>query len=125
MLHTELLYNIRELLKLSEIYLSHAPKHEKYVSVKMIKTLTWDMYLYTVKACKKYHKKTILSNLDITHEQLRCAWQLYYELGYLAFKDGHHDSNDYANHRFSVINLKIDGIGKQIGAWIKSVNESN
>lgn len=38
-MYLDLLIKIRELLKLSEIYLSHAPKDQKYVSVKRIKEL--------------------------------------------------------------------------------------
>ena len=84
-MYLDLLIKIRELLKLSEIYLSHAPKDQKYVSVKRIKELTWDLYIDVVKASKKYYKKSILYDIDCTHETLRCAWQLYFELGFLNF----------------------------------------
>ena len=69
---------------------------------------------------KRYFKKTTLTELDVKHELLRNAWQLYYELGYLAYKDGHHDSDKtYPLHRLSVINAKVDEVGRMIGAWIK------
>lgn len=123
-MYTELLYKIREHLKLSEIYLSHSPKDQKYVSVQQIKNLIWTLYLNVVKASKKFHKKSILYDIDITHEQLRCAWQLYYELGYLNFKDGKHNNDlNYGDHRFEVINRQVDEIGCMIGAWIKRTND--
>lgn len=121
-MYLDLLIKIRELLKISEVYLSHAPKDQKYVSVKRIKELTWDLYIDIVKAGKKYYKKSILYDIDCTHETLRCAWQLYFELGYLNFKDGKHNHDDnYALHRFEVINRFIDEIGKMIGAWINKI----
>ena len=122
-MYLDLLVKIRELLKLSEIYLSHAPKDQKYVSVKRIKELTWDLYIDVVKASKKYYKKSILYDIDSTHETLRCAWQLYFELGFLNFKDGkHNNDSNYDLHRFEVINRFIDEIGKMIGAWINKIN---
>lgn len=117
---TPLIIKMRDLIKQSHIYLSHAPKHEKYVAVKQIKNLEWDIYLLIIECNKRYFKKTTLTELDVKHELLRNAWQLYYELGYLAYKDGHHDSDKtYPLHRLSVINTKVDEVGRMIGAWIK------
>ena len=117
---TPLIVKMRDLIKQSHIYLSHAPKHEKYVAVKQIKNLEWDIYLLIIECNKRYFKKTTLTELDVKHELLRNAWQLYYELGYLAYKDGHHDSDKaYPLHRLSVINAKVDEVGRMIGAWIK------
>lgn len=116
---------MRELIKLSKLYLDHAPKSEKYASVQKIKQLEWDVYLLIVEVLKRYHKRTTLTELDIKHEQLRCAWQLYYELGYLAFKDGQnlHDKS-YKNHRFAAINRLLDEVGAMIGGWIKLEKEA-
>lgn len=107
-------------MKLSNIYLNHAPRAEKYASVQQLKNLEWDIYLLIVETLKRYHKKTTLTELDIKHEQLRCAWQLYYELGYLSFKDGckNHDKS-FENHRYSAINASLDEVGAMIGGWIK------
>lgn len=116
---------MRELIKLSHLYLSHAPKSEKYASVQKIKQLEWDVYLLIVEVLKRYHKRTTLTELDVKHEQLRCAWQLYYELGFLSFKDGKnsHDQS-YENHRFAAINRILDEVGTMIGGWIKVEKET-
>ena len=45
---TPLIVKMRDLIKQSHIYLSHAPKHEKYVAVKQIKNLEWDIYLLII-----------------------------------------------------------------------------
>ena len=120
-----LLYKMRELIKLSHLYLSHAPKSEKYASVQKIKQLEWDVYLLIVEVLKRYHKRTTLTELDVKHEQLRCAWQLYYELGYLAFKDGQNSHDKaYENHRFAAINRQLDEVGAMIGGWIKVEKEA-
>lgn len=117
---------MRELIKLSHIYLSHAPKGEKYASVQKIKNLEWDLYLLITECMKKYYKKTTLYQLDITHEQLRVAWQLYFELGFLNFKDGaHNHDSSYGNHRFESINRIIDEVGAMIGGWIAVENKNN
>lgn len=60
-----LLYKMRELIKLSHLYLSHAPKSEKYASVQKIKQLEWDVYLLIVEVLKRYHKRTTLTELDV------------------------------------------------------------
>lgn len=120
-----LLVKTRELIKHSHIYLAHAPKHEKYVAVKQIKNLEWQLYFLVVECLKRYHKKTTLTELDVTHEQLRCAWQLYYELGYLAYKDGcHDDSPTEPLRKLGVINRMLDEIGRMIGAWSKVEREN-
>ena len=66
---TPLIVKMRDLIKQSHIYLVHAPKHEKYVAVKQIKNLEWDIYLLIIECNKRYFKKTTLTELDV--KQLR------------------------------------------------------
>lgn len=119
MLNASLLVKIRELIKQSHLYLKHCPKSEKYGIVLQIKNLELEIYELSIEVIKRFHKKTTLTNLDIKHQVLRGLWHLYYELGYLNFKDGFHDGTNYENHRFEIINRMIDEIGSMIGGLIK------
>ncbi len=119
MIDAKILVRVRDLIKQSHLYLKHAPKSEKYTIVTRIKNLELELYELSVECIKRYYKKTTLTNLDIKHETLRGLWHLYYELGYLNYKDGYHDGTNYENHRFEVINRLIDEIGAMIGGLIR------
>lgn len=98
-MYLDLLIKIRELLKLSEIYLSHAPKNQKYVSVKRIKELTWDLYIDVVKASKKYYKKSIL--YDIESVLSMCSYSANYSSLIRLLKIKNLNYPEYLNRRIS------------------------
>ena len=114
-----------EMMQLLNIYLNHFPKFEKYALTNRIRNTSYQMYDYIVEGQKRYHKKTTLTNLDITHEQLRMQLYLANELGYFNFKDGKAivDSGLKSFKRYSAINLKVNELGCMIGGWINSNSE--
>jgi len=113
-----------DLMKQSNIYLNHAPRHEKYAFCQIIRNRLYEIYGLLTECEKRYHKKTTLTNLDIEHEKLRMDFLAYFELGYFHYKD-HKPTlpQGDAYSRFECINEMIDEIGRMIGGWIKKTNE--
>lgn len=112
-----------DLAKQVNLYLNHFPKHEKYALSQQIRNELYEMYGFIIESQKRYHKKTTLTNLDISHEKLRMFVNLAYNLGYFEFNDGKHleESREIvATKRYFVLNRMIDEIGRMIGGWIKS-----
>jgi len=109
-----------EMRKLLNNYLAHFPRDEKYALCMRIKNTADDMYDLITECQKRYHKKTTMTNLDITHQKLRMQLYLAHELGYLGYKNGKHDVAFSAQRRFMIIERIVDEIGRLIGAWISS-----
>lgn len=127
-LHSEAKFDQKfiSLIKQLNLYLNHFPNHEKYGLAQQIRNAAYDAYGFAVESQKRYQKKTSLTNLDIRHEQLRMFVRVAYELGYFEFKNGskqESNAKQVAEHRFHVISLMIDEIGKMIGGWINSDRE--
>lgn len=114
-----------EMTKLLNLYLNHFPKHEKYALCTIIRNTNYSLYDLVVEATKRYHKKTTLQNIDITHEKLRMQIYLAYELNYFNFKDGVSVTDASNSVRYSKINKKINELGRLIGAWIKTERGRN
>ncbi|RJX20284.1 MAG: four helix bundle protein [Desulfobulbus sp.] len=114
-----------EFAKLLNVYLNHFPKHEKYALANRIRNTAYEVYDLITEGQKRYLKKTTLSSLDITHEQLRMQLHLANELGYFAFKDGRteDDHSGLAKHRYLTISAMIDELGRMIGGWIKRLKD--
>ena len=115
-----------ELIKLLNVYLNHFPKHEKYALSNRIRNTAYEIYDLIVESQKRYHKKTTLVNLDITHQKLRMQLYLAYELGYFKFKDGKtakKSPKGLEEHRFEAISKLNDELGKMIGGWINKIKE--
>ena len=110
-----------ETAKLMNIYLNHFPKFEKYALAQQIRNCMYEVYSYMIEGQKRYHKKTVLGNLDIRHEQLRMFTNLAHSLEYFEFKDGKvSDKSPKAMgaHRYLAISRLIDELGRMIGGWI-------
>lgn len=112
-----------ELIKTTHRYISHSPRCAQYSTGKHLILLTWQLHDLIVECNFKTFKKTSLRDLDITLEKLRSAWSLYYDLGFLDYKDGHHDLRHYQDHRKSYIEVQLTEIGCMVGAWKKAYNE--
>ncbi len=113
-----------EFTKQMNWYLNHFPRHEKYGICLQIRNKAYEVYGFIVESQKRYHKKTSLTNLDISHEQLRMFVRLAFEMGYFAYKDGalnevHKKSPE---ERYEVLNRMIDELGRLIGGWIRDEN---
>jgi hypothetical protein len=103
------------------LYLNHFPKHEKYGLTQSIRVKAYEVYGYIIEAHKRYAKKTTLTNLDVSHEQLRMFLRLAFELGYFGFKDGaalDKGLERTATHRYLAISRMVDELGRMIGGWI-------
>ena len=127
-LHSEAGLNRKfmEFMKLLNIYLNHFPKHEKYALSNLIRNTAYELYDLIVEGQKRYHKKTTLTNLDITHQKLRMQLFLAYELGYFRFKDGKRadkSPKSSEEHRFTAVGKLNDELGKMIGGWINKIKE--
>lgn len=110
-----------EMIKLANVYLNHAPRHEKYGLCQEIRQNMYGVYDLITEARKKYTKKTTLRDLDIANEKLKMQWILYHELGYFYY---HHHKREKtekeALNRYTVISSLVNEMGAMIGAWIKS-----
>lgn len=84
----KLIRRIGELAKQLNIYLNHFPRHEKYALSNRIRNTLYEVYDLVVEGEKRYHKKTVLTNLDIAHERLRMQLWLANELGYFCYERG-------------------------------------
>lgn len=108
-----------ETFKLMNVYLNHFPSHEKYGLAQQIRNAMYECYAFFVEGCKRYHKRTTLTNLDIRHEQWRMLVNIANELKYFNFKDGKElKGKAVAIRRFTAISLLIDELGRMIGGWI-------
>jgi four helix bundle protein len=110
--------------KQMNLYLNHFPQHEKYGLSQQIRVKAYEVYGYIVESQKRYHKKTSLTNLDISHEQLRMFIRLAFELGYFQFKDGskaaQKDCAKTAAHRYLTLSRLLDELGRMIGGWMQA-----
>ncbi len=116
----------REMIKLLNVHLSHFPNHEKYGLSQQIRNTSYEVYCLMVECQKRYHVKTALTNLDITHEKLRMLVHLAFELGYYEYKTNKRvNSEQSALQRFTADNIIINELGKMIGGWIRSLKDSD
>lgn len=114
-------------MKQLNLYLNHWPKHEKHALAKSIRDDAYRLFDLMVEGQKRYHKKTSLTELDVTIEKLRLKLMLAYELGYFAFRqkgDAAERSEVVSEKRYGVLTVMLDEIGRIIGGWIKKVKES-
>lgn len=119
-----MLDKLKKLIKQTEVYLAHFPNHQKYALTQRIRNSLYDMYGYFVEAQKRFHKKTVLTNLDVEHERFRMLINLAFDLGLFEFKSGKIDRpvND-SLRRYSYLSTMIDEIGKMIGGWLHSIHQ--
>jgi four helix bundle protein len=124
----ELNRKFMEFAKLMNIYLNHFPKHEKYALANLIRNTAYEVYDLISEGQKRYHKKTTLTDLDITHEKLRMQIFLANELGYFGFSDGKtadKDHEEIKEHRYLTISKMVDELGRMIGGWIQKIKSEN
>ena len=103
------------------IYLNHFPKHEKYGLAQHIRVACYDVYALIIEAQKRYHKKTVATNLDVRHEQLRMLIRLAYEMGYFGCVRGSDQDDARALKRYVHISERVDEIGRMIGGWLREI----
>lgn len=102
---------IEDMIGYGYIALRNYPKSERYGIATDTKQSMYKLLELTVRANKRYHKKTTLQDLDVELEFLRFLTRLAMELGFLPFK------------QYEVWNRSLSEIGRLIGGWIKSQKE--
>lgn len=100
---------IRDMIVYNNIMLKQFPKHEKYLLAAKIREMGYDLLELAIAANKKYIKKTTFTEFDVKHESIRQLINVAFELQYI----------DSKKHRIS--QLKVDEVGRMLGAWIKSM----
>lgn len=124
-------YKLIKLRKLMDIYLSHAPNHEKYGLSLTIRNQIDLIYRLLIVAQKKYWNKTTIFNMNVEHEVLRGYVRLFYEMGYFNYRKGRlvTPEDDPKNlsealRRFRNANVEIDILGKMIGGLDRAAKTS-
>lgn len=121
----EMFDKYRKMIKLLNIHLNHFPRHEKYALSQQIRNCAYEMFGLMIECRKRYHNKTSLRRLDVSHEQLRMFLNLAYELGYYNYKDGKNENTDKeANRRYTAVCVYVNELGAMIGGWLRSLDTS-
>lgn len=100
---------IREVIVYNNQMVLKFPKNEKFLLANKIRELGYEIFELAVICNKRVHKKTTVTDLNIKHEVLRQLVNLAFELKYI----------DLQKHKTA--SLKIDEVGKMIGAWVTTI----
>jgi hypothetical protein len=114
---------VREFLimrKQLNLYLNHFPSFEKHGLSLSIRQCADEVFKGIIKGAKKYHKLTTLTDLDVTHEQLRGLVYLAYEMEYFNYSDSRNNNKVKGEDRYLCISKMIDSLGCLIGAWMQA-----
>lgn len=110
------------LAKVTNKRLNHFPAHERQGLARIIRDKLYQLCEYQVEAQKRYRKSTALTNLDITHQQLRVHLFVAKEEGYFQHPACRNNSATPAQlnqDRYDALTTIVDEYGKFIGSWIK------
>lgn len=107
-----LLQKILDMMEYGYVALRQFPKSERYALATDIKRCMDEMVSLAITARKRYYKKTTLQDLDVEIMKLRVYIRLAYRLRFLPMEK-------YENWSAMVVE-----IGKMLGGWIKTVNDS-
>lgn len=125
--YDKMLHKIIHLRKDWEIYLGHAPKHEKYCLCQRIRNRMDDIFELCIECKARYWNKTTLTKLDVTVAKIRGDAMLYYQLGLFEYHNNRlpepeTDSKfeSRALRRYRNINVQVDTIGRMVGGIIKA-----
>jgi len=103
-----ILTKLEELDAYSHKALIKFPKYEKFVLCAEVRQTLTSLIRLTVRAAKRYHKKTTLQDLDIEIEYLRCLIRKAHRLKYINTR------------RYGIWINHVNVIGKMAGGWINS-----
>lgn len=108
-----------EYMRVAQNYTQHGSKYIQYSFGTKLMSTSIEL-LDNITECNHtgLYKKTSFKKMLLSLERLRVLWSMYYDLGYLKFKDGHSTNSDVTNdHRKGVIERLLNDIGVMIGAW--------
>ena len=103
-----ILTKLESLEAYTRIGIRQFPKYEKFLLSAEIRQQLFAIRKNTIRAAKKYAKKTTLTDLDIDIEMLRSDIRIAYRLKYID------------EHKLGVWMEKVDEIGRMVGGWLKS-----
>lgn len=104
----EVCQKVEEMIEYAYCAVRHFPKSERHVTSQEIRATAWRLLRLVIICNKRYHKKTIMQELDAELELLRRQIRLAMRLGFLPFKQ-------YAH--WARLN---DEIGRLIGGWLRA-----
>ncbi|WP_196590609.1 diversity-generating retroelement protein Avd [Pectinatus frisingensis] len=107
-----ILSKLEELDAYSDKKLLQYPKYERFVLCAEIRKTLLEIMHLTIRAAKRYYKKTTLQELDIEIDYLRRLIRKSKAMQYI----------DYHTHEVWV--EKVDEIGRMAGGWIISVQNT-
>lgn len=130
--YTKIKAKMQDLIKLSHIYMMHAPRFEHQCLCRQIRDLEYVIYCDIVKCEFRYHKRTSLTELNEAHQMLRSLFGLYFELGYFDYQRGKKENpcveiyaTNKALKRKTQIDMMVNEIGAMIGGLIRGLREEN
>lgn len=106
------LQKIEDMMEYAYPVLQQFPKAEKYSMAADLKRCMDIMLERCVEAEKAYYKKTTLRELDVAVAKCKTYVKMAYRLKFVSYK------------KFEIINDYLTQIGKMVGGWIKTMNES-
>ena len=106
------LQKIEDMMEYAYPVLQQFPKAEKYSMAADLKRCMDIMLERCVEAEKAYYKKTTLRELDVAVAKCKTYVKMASRLKFMSYK------------KFEIINDYLTQIGKMVGGWIKTMNES-
>ena len=106
------LQKIEDMMEYAYPVLQQFPKAEKYSMAADLKRCMDIMLERCVEAEIAYYKKTTLRELDVAVAKCKTYVKMAYRLKFMSYK------------KFEIINDYLTQIGKMVGGWIKTMNES-
>lgn len=106
------LQKIEDMMEYAYPVLQQFPKAEKYSMAADLKRCMDIMLERCVEAEEAYYKKTTLRELDVAVAKCKTYVKMAYRLKFMSYK------------KFEIINDYLTQIGKMVGGWIKTMNES-
>lgn len=100
---------LNDVSRYTRIALRQFPKHEKFILGQEIRESILTIRRLTVRALKRYYKKTTLEDMDIEIEVLRHLIRDAVNLEYVDLR------------RYEEWSRLVNEVGKILGAWLKNV----
>ena len=104
----KILQKVYDMIAYGQICLRQFPKLEKHVLASDIRKSMYALLVLSVRANKKYYKKTTLQDMDIEIEVLRTFLRLSLDQKYINL------------HKYEFWSKQLNEIGKMLGGWMKA-----
>ncbi|KYD24628.1 MULTISPECIES: diversity-generating retroelement protein Avd [Anoxybacillaceae] len=105
----KILQKTYDMIQYGYVALRQYPKSEKHTLAAETKRSMYELLKLTIRANRRYYKKTTLQDIDIELDHLRYLIRLGHELGFLPFK------------KYEIWSKRLDELGRMLGGWMKSL----